>query len=77
MSRVLDGSPAARGGLRVGDEIVRINGRRMTTLKDAAESVGAVRAGDVVRLLVRRRDADRKETDGGEQPVAITAGEGL
>ncbi|MEO1173805.1 MAG: PDZ domain-containing protein, partial [Myxococcota bacterium] len=52
---VVDGEPAANGGLNAGDEIIAIAGLRVTpaTFEDR---VGRLRAGEAVSLMVSRRD---------------------
>jgi hypothetical protein len=67
--RVLDGSPAARAGLKADDEIVRINDKAVEGVKSARVALADVRAGDPVTLRVRRGS--------GEQKFVIEAGEGL
>jgi S1-C subfamily serine protease len=62
--QVESGSGAQRGGLQVGDTIVRWNGR--TDVTTALQSNRAV-SGDTARLRVRR--------DGRERDVTIVAGE--
>jgi len=69
---VLDGSPAAKSGLRPGrktasafgvdfprsgDVIVSINGRRVTGSEDIARIVTSLRPGQVARFTVERGDA--------------------
>jgi serine protease Do len=49
------GSPAARAGLRVGDGVLSLNGKRATTARDFARAVRALKAGAVMRMQVARR----------------------
>ena len=55
---VSEGSPAAKAGLRKGDEIVRINGLAATNGKFAAIA-RTLEEGDTVRLRVKRDDKER------------------
>ena len=71
--RVLDGSPAARAGLKANDEVVRINDKAIDCLKAARAALADVRAGDSVTLLVRRGSG----AGAREQKILIEAGEGL
>lgn len=62
------GSPADEAGLRGGDVVVMLNGRRATETMDALPR--QLQAGDTVRLRVRR---DGGERDGGERDVVVVA----
>ena len=70
---VLEGLPAARGGVHAGDQIVRINDRAIKGLKDARTALAEVHPGDRVPLVVRRGSG----TDARELRLTLTAGEGL
>jgi len=70
---VLKDSPAAHGGLRPGDHILRINNRAIEGLKEARAALAEVRPGDIVPLVVHRGSG----TDGRELRLTFTAGEGL
>jgi S1-C subfamily serine protease len=70
---VLKDSPAARGGLQPGDQILRINDRAIRELKDARAALAEVRPADIVRLIIHRG----LETNGRELHLSVTAGEGL
>jgi serine protease Do len=54
VDQVLEGSSAARAGLRVNDIIARINGRDIDSRDALISSVGAYRPGDRVQLVVIR-----------------------
>lgn len=58
--------PAGRGGLRVGDVVVSINGDRMETSRGLIRSVAAVAPGQNVRLTILR--------DGRTQEVTLQVG---
>jgi hypothetical protein len=70
---VLDRSPAARGDIRGGDSIVRMNDRAILGSRDARAALAKVRPGDMVPLVIRRRSATQVE----ELTLTLTAGEGL
>jgi hypothetical protein len=59
---VFPGSIAARYGLKSGDEIAGVNGKRFQSLMDAGIAFGQIRLKDGVRLTVRRggKDVDLK-----------------
>jgi serine protease Do len=70
---VLEGLPAARGGVRVGDQIVAINDRVIKGLKEARTALSEVHSGDPVPLVVRRGSGN----DARDMKLTLTAGEGL
>ena len=70
---VLNGLPAARGGVHAGDQIVEINDRAIKGLKDARIALAEVHPGDPVQLIVRRGSGN----DARDLKLTITAGEGL
>lgn len=62
-------SPAAKAGVKPGDELIGLAGRSITTLKIAHEAIALTRPGDKVKLTVKR---------GGEEiDLTLTAAEGL
>jgi predicted metalloprotease with PDZ domain len=56
---VLAGSPAYEAGVNTGDEIVALDGYRLT-VRDLEQRVGSYNAGDTVRLTVFRGDKLRE-----------------
>lgn len=52
VARVTEGSPAARAGLRAGDQLVRAGGRRLTTPLDWQSVMLDVRVGETLALAV-------------------------
>jgi serine protease Do len=54
ISGVERGSPAARAGLRAGDQVVAINGDRVDTSRVLVRNIAAVAPGQTVRLSVLR-----------------------
>ena len=71
---VLEGLPAARGGVQVGDQIKSINGRTIEGLKDAHKALAEIRARERVRLVVGR---GAPGDEARELKLTLTAGEGL
>ncbi|MBL8702298.1 MAG: trypsin-like peptidase domain-containing protein [Alphaproteobacteria bacterium] len=59
-------SPAARAGLRQGDIIVAVNGRRIDQVRDVPRTIAALRPGTDVMLTLLRR--------GQEVAVPVTTG---
>jgi serine protease Do len=53
-TQVAPGSQAAQEGLRVGDVIMEINKKALTTVKDFSQNVGGLKTGDSVLLLIQR-----------------------
>jgi hypothetical protein len=66
---VLDQGPAARAGVKAGDVITRVSGRRVTDRDDVVRLTKKLTAGSNVKLTVQRGD-DTKE-------LTLTTGEGL
>jgi serine protease Do len=70
---VLEGLPAARGGVRAGDHIVAINDRVIKSLQEAHAALSLVHPGDPVPLIVRRGSGNNAR----DLKLTLTAGEGL
>ncbi|MCQ2049135.1 serine protease MucD [Stutzerimonas stutzeri] len=62
VAQVMDGGPAARGGLRVGDVILSLNDKPIVMSADLPHLVGALKPGSAARMEVVR-DGDRKMLD--------------
>jgi len=62
VAQVMDGGPAARGGLRVGDVILSLNDKPIVMSADLPHLVGALKPGSSARMEVVR-DGDRKMLD--------------
>jgi hypothetical protein len=75
ITRVLEGSPAARAGLRARDRLIRAGGQAVDGLKTAREALAAVRAGDPVELVIQRGSGTNGESR--DLTLTVTAGEGL
>jgi len=69
VARVLEGSPAARGGVSAGDRLLTLGGRDVKDRQAAHKAVAEVRPGDRVPARVRR---GAEELD-----LTLTAGDGL
>ncbi len=64
---VMEGSPAHRSGLRAGDIILEVNGRRVTAPSDLQRAIGLAGPGSRARLKLWR--------DRAEHSVEVTLGE--
>ena len=69
VDRVLDGSPAAAGGVQAGDELVSVDKHAVHTVADAEQAAARATAGRAVQLVVRRGPTTRALT--------VTTTEGL
>ena len=47
-------SPAAKGGLKVGDIVLKLNGKEVNRIEDYYKAMGSVKSGDVVEITVER-----------------------
>ena len=70
---VLEGLPAAWGGIQAGDQIVEIADRRIESLKDARTALAEVHPGDVVPFVIRRSSG----ANARKLRLMLTAAEGL
>jgi Do/DeqQ family serine protease len=64
--RVMEGSPAARAGIRAGDVVLRVNGQEVSTANDLQGIVEALQVGNNLQLDIKR--------DGQDQSVSVQAG---
>jgi hypothetical protein len=58
LSGVMEGSPAAKAGLKKGDIVVKFAGKNVGTLQDYTEYLKAARPGDKVEIVVKREGKD-------------------
>ncbi|MHC4933064.1 MAG: S1C family serine protease [Planctomycetota bacterium] len=54
LSQIVEESPAAAAGLRAGDVVVKLDGKKITTAEELVAAVRARKPGDKVWYLVRR-----------------------
>uniref|UniRef100_A0A7S3NF43 PDZ domain-containing protein n=1 Tax=Euplotes harpa TaxID=151035 RepID=A0A7S3NF43_9SPIT len=47
-------SPAAKGGIKVGDIIMKINEKEVNKIEDYYKAMGDVRPGDIIHVVVER-----------------------
>jgi len=66
VAQVLERGPAARGGVRVGDVILTVNGQPIGMAADLPHRIGALRPGELARLEVAR--------DGGRTTLEMAVG---
>jgi serine protease Do len=71
VARVTPDSPAGRAGLQVGDRLLEMNDRRLTTPLDFEAILLDLRAGDALPILVEGRDAPMDLT--AEERPSVTA----
>jgi len=74
ISRVVEGSPAAKADICAGDRLIRAYGQAVTSLKAAHAALLTIQAGNPVELTLKRGGEKDKAR---ELTVTITAGEGL
>lgn len=67
VSKVMDDSPAARAGVRVGDVITRVDGEAVGTPRDLAAAIRSRKDGDVVTLELWRDGTVQNLTTAVEQ----------
>ena len=56
VSSVNPDSPALAAGMQAGDQLVRLDGHKVTTMEELREVMGAHQPGDTVPLTVLRND---------------------
>jgi len=54
--RVVRGSAAAKAGLKVGDVLVKLDGRRMVEVEELLRTVSSHKVGDTMKIEFRRGD---------------------
>jgi serine protease Do len=74
---VTAGGPSSTAGLKPGDIVEKVDGRPVTSAADLTRAVALARAGDQVRLEVRRGDATREvDVRSGVRPTEASLAEG-
>lgn len=68
VTKILEGSPAARGGLRVGDVIIQVNGNPVGTSTEVLKAFGN-HVGEEFKILLKRKDQAGRVF---EQTVMVT-----
>jgi serine protease Do len=66
VAEVTEGGPAAAAGVQPGDVVLQVNGQAIATASDLTRAVGLARAGEPIRLQVRR--------DGQARDVTVRSG---
>jgi hypothetical protein len=69
ISAVLPGGPAGKAGLKVGDRILKVGDRTVTSAEDVSQFLGKVPAGNPVKLSIER---GKEKLD-----VSLEPGEGI
>ncbi len=69
VTKVLEKSAAATGGLKVGDRLLTLDGRWTDSIGDTYIAASSVKAGKAVVLVVKR--------DGKEVKLTVTPAKGL
>jgi serine protease Do len=54
VGEIISGSPAARGGLRVGDVILKLDGKKIEGYRDLLNKIGETQIGKTVRVAIWR-----------------------
>lgn len=70
VGEISDGSPAAKSGMKIGDVIVSVDEKEVTTMEGLSEKLGRCRAGDKVEVVVKRAD----EGEYKEVKLTVTLG---
>ena len=60
IAQVMKGSPAERAGLKVGDIIIALNGRKLDSVRDLQLSIMKTKPGTIVSLTVIRKGSKRE-----------------
>jgi WD40 repeat protein len=63
LQQVLEGFPAEKAGLRVGDRLLKVGGAPINSFEEAVEAIGGRRPGEEVEFIIER--------DGKEQKLKI------
>jgi serine protease Do len=75
VAKVIEDSPALRGGVEVGDIILKFNNHQVETSSELPPLVGSLRAGEVVRLAIVREGKHKElRIKIGELPEEVLTG---
>lgn len=70
---VIDGGPAARGGLRYGDIVLEVNGKAIRNHTDLTETIGGMKPNTTARFKIWRDERNTELSFAvGEQPDGFT-----
>lgn len=68
--KVMDGSPAARAGIRAGDVVKRVNGQDVTTADQLQKVVESIQVGSTLQIDLKREGRDQNiSVQAGSYPV--------
>jgi putative serine protease PepD len=74
ITKIVDGSPAAKAGLKVGDVITAFDGKSIASADDLTSAVTAARPGDKVTVTVRSDGTSKHVTvELGVQPASASS----
>ncbi len=72
LADVIDGQPAGDAGLRAGDTVLEVAGKKVDTAGDVQSAVAARKPGDELELKIRRGGSERTVTVKlGTRPAAV------
>lgn len=76
---ILDGSPAEKAGLRAGDVVTAVNGKRVRDAADLRNHIGLMRVGDPVELQILRdsKPLTVRAKVGTREPATASAPNGV
>jgi serine protease Do len=72
IDRIVEGSPASRAELQIGDIIVEVNGMRIENIAEATRAIYGLHVGDVLEMvIIRNRDTKTVNLELAERPSRI------
>ncbi len=72
---VIDGTPAAKAGLKVGDLITMLGGKEIANIDDYMAALKGHKLGDIIEIIVKRKGESIKLTATLEAPPKREGGE--